>query len=171
MNLRLRLLLLRLTARRRGSLDVWDTARTTFRVLPTDLDALGHMNNGRYLSIMDLARLDLLLRSGAWERVRARGWYAVVAGQTITYRRSLTLGQRFAVESRILGTVDKWSCMEQTFRVGDEVVARAVVRTRFLRDAGGTVSAAEVDELAGPAPDGRRPPAWVEEWTRATRLG
>ncbi|WP_316316330.1 acyl-CoA thioesterase, partial [Clavibacter michiganensis] len=84
-------------------------------MLPHDLDLFGHVNNGRYLTIMDVARLDLLVRSGLWSRIRARGWYPVVAGQTITYRRSLTLGQRFVVESRVLGTYDRWSYVEQTF--------------------------------------------------------
>ncbi len=80
-NLYLRLLLMHLTARRRGRLGIWDTARTAFRVRPHDLDLFGHVNNGRYLTIMDVARLDLLVRSGLWSRIRARGWYPVVAGQ------------------------------------------------------------------------------------------
>ncbi len=45
----------------------------TFRVLPTDLDVLGHMNNGVYLSIMDLGRMDLLQRSGIWSRLFGAG--------------------------------------------------------------------------------------------------
>ncbi|MBD5380392.1 acyl-CoA thioesterase [Clavibacter sepedonicus] len=169
MNLYFRLLLMRLTARRRGRLSIWDTARTAFRVLPNDLDLFGHMNNGRYLTIMDVARLDLLVRSGLWARVRARGWYPVVAGQTVTYRRSLTLGERFVVESRVLGTHDRWSYVEQTFLVGDQVAAHAVVRNRFLQEGGGTVSASELDELVGPAPDDMRMPDWVVGWTSSTR--
>ena len=84
-NLYLRLLLMTLRTRAgRGDrpLSIWDTAATAFRVAPTDLDLLGHMNNGRYLTIMDLARLDLMTRSGFWARLRRRGWYPVVAGQT-----------------------------------------------------------------------------------------
>jgi acyl-CoA thioesterase FadM len=168
-NLYLRLLVMRLTARRRGRLGIWDTARTAFRVLPNDLDLFGHMNNGRYLAIMDVARLDLLVRSGLWARVRARGWYPVVAGQTITYRRSLTLGQRYVVESRVLGMDDRWSYVEQTFLVGDEVAARAVVRNRFLRDSGGTVPATELAELVRPVPGDARMPDWIADWTTSTR--
>ena len=33
-------------------------------VLPNDLDTNLHMNNGRYLTLMDLGRLDLFVRSG-----------------------------------------------------------------------------------------------------------
>ena len=32
------------------------------RVLPNDLDLLWHMNNGRYLSLMDQGRVDLMVR-------------------------------------------------------------------------------------------------------------
>ena len=67
MNLYLRLLLMSLRARAgRGGrpLSIWDTAVTAFRVAPTDLDVLGHMNNGRYASLFDLGRFDLLVRTG-----------------------------------------------------------------------------------------------------------
>ena len=47
-------------ARRGERLDTWDVGRIRLRVLPTDLDVLGHMNNGVYLSIFDLGRFDLL---------------------------------------------------------------------------------------------------------------
>ena len=38
----------------------YDVAYTRFRVLPTDLDILRHMNNGVYLSIFDVGRFDML---------------------------------------------------------------------------------------------------------------
>ena len=34
------------------------SCESRFRVLPHDLDAFGHMNNGRYLQIMDVARTE-----------------------------------------------------------------------------------------------------------------
>ncbi|WP_316310532.1 acyl-CoA thioesterase, partial [Clavibacter michiganensis] len=100
MNLYLRLFLLglrlRLTALRPGRRpSLWDEARPPSRVLPTDLDPLRHVNNGRYLTLMALGRYALLYGSGFWQESARRGWYAVVAAQTITYKRSLTLGERF----------------------------------------------------------------------------
>ena len=41
-----------------------DPSRLMFRVWFHDLDPFRHMNNGRYLTIMDLGRTDLMLRSG-----------------------------------------------------------------------------------------------------------
>lgn len=171
-NLYLRLLLMTLRTRAgRGDrpLSIWDTAATAFRVAPTDLDVLGHMNNGRYLTIMDLARLDLMTRSGFWARLRRRGWYPVVAGQTISYRRSLTLGQRFTVHTRVLGLDERWIYLEQTFAVGADLYAQAAVRARFLRRGGGSVSHGEVLELTGPLPAGREVPGWLLEWSAGSK--
>ena len=62
MNLLVRLVWLLLSHRRRGPISIWDQAVTPMRVLPNDLDLLWHMNNGRYLSLMDQGRVDLMVR-------------------------------------------------------------------------------------------------------------
>ena len=52
----------------RGSkLSFTDVSRSRFRVWPTDLDILNHMNNGKYLSVMDIGRFDLMQRNGVWQ--------------------------------------------------------------------------------------------------------
>ncbi|MFV0287381.1 MAG: acyl-CoA thioesterase [Demequina sp.] len=170
MNLWWRLLLTRLRSRRRGALSLWSTAVTPFRVAPTDLDVLGHMNNGRYLTLMDLGRLDLMVRSGFWEDLERRGWFPVVAGQTITFRKELRLGQRFEIHSRILGLDDRWGYLEQRFCVGDTVHAHALVRTRFLKKSGGTVDHDELEEAVGGFPAHLRVEDWMRDWTRHTRV-
>lgn len=169
MNLWLRLLLLRLQVARRPRVGIWDTVRTPFRVAPTDLDALGHMNNGKFLSIMDLGRLDLMVRSGLWRVFSSRGWYPVVAGQSITYRRSLNPGQRFDLYSRFVGVHDTWVYVDQTFAVGTTVHAHAVVRARFLRKTGGSVGHDELEEAAGESVAGHPVPQWMVDWTAATK--
>lgn len=55
-----------------------ESVTTSFRVVPADLDVLGHMNNARYLALMDLGRYDILQRCGWWKQFQRRGWYAVV---------------------------------------------------------------------------------------------
>lgn len=175
MNLYFRLFLLQLrvrlrpsTGRRRPSL--WDEVRTPFRVTVTDLDPLRHVNNGKYLSMLDLGRLDLMLRSGFWGAIAERGWYPVVSAQTITYKRSLTLGQRFDLVTRVLGLDDRAAYLEQTFVRRGTVVARAVVQARFLRRTGGTVSTAELLDAAGEPERDLTLPEWVHEWAGATRI-
>ena len=68
------LLLYLLRPTRRGILE---ESVVRFRVWPNDLDTNLHMNNGRYLTLMDLGRLDLLLRNGS---VRHRAREQMVSG-------------------------------------------------------------------------------------------
>lgn len=169
MNLFFRLVWVRLAALWRGRVGLWDRVRTPFRVVPTDLDVLFHMNNGKYLSLLDLGRMDLMLRSGFWKQASRRGWYPVVAGQTITYRRSLKLGQRFDLHTQILGMDERWIFLEQHFVVDGQVHAQAVIRARFLKKSGGSVMPDEVAEIAGQMPAGLTVPQWVLDWADATR--
>ena len=115
MNKILRLLRVMLAARRRPPLAPTDVGTVRFRVLPSDLDVQGHMNNGVYLSLMDLGRMDLMVRSGVWRELSTRGYYPVVVSSTITYRRSLDPWQRYEIESRIVGIDDIAGYVEQRF--------------------------------------------------------
>lgn len=161
MNLFIRLLWLRAAGRFRPSSGFLGPIRTPFRVMPTDLDVLRHMNNGVYLSLLDLARMDLLLRARLAGEIARRGWYPVVTAESIGFRRSLTLFQRFEVETRVLGWDDTSFYLHQRFIRHGDVVAGAFVAGRFLRREGGSVPAAEVAALAGAASS---PP--LPEWAR-----
>jgi acyl-CoA thioesterase FadM len=169
-NLYFRLVLLWLRARRRGAVDLWDTVATPFQVLPTDLDVFGHLTNSRYMTLMDIGRTDLLLRSGFWSKMKEQGWYPVVAGQTITYRKSLQPWQRFELRTRVVGFDDRWGYIEQHFCVGTTVYAQAFVRTRFLKRSGGSVEHDELEKLAGGFPASLEVPEWLRQWTAATRI-
>lgn len=142
----------------------YDVARTRFRVLPTDLDIMRHMNNGVYLSIFDIGRFDLLHRNGVWAIFTERGWYPVVASETITFRKSLTLWQRFTVESRILGFDDKSVYVQQRAVVAGEVYAEAFIRGRFLKRSGGVVPVTELIEAVDSAPGENAVPQWLLRW-------
>jgi len=151
-------------------LDHFDVVRTRFVTSPTDLDILRHMNNGVYLSIMDVARFDMLHRTGIWKIFVARGWYPVVVAETISFRKSLTLGQRFTVESRILGFDAKAVYVEQRFvrpdAAGDpEIYAHGFIRGRFLKRTGGVVTVAELLEAVGLAPENVTVPEWLLKWS------
>lgn len=146
-----------------------DTLDAAFRVLPSDLDVLRHMNNGRYLSILDAARMAYHVRTGLWPRLRSAGWHPVVAAQTITYRRSLTLGTRFVVRTTLLGFDAKNAIFEQNFVVGDSVHATALVACRYLDGTGKSVSPSDLRTLdvrwtAADSLDG-----WVTDWTESVR--
>ncbi|MEO6116715.1 MAG: acyl-CoA thioesterase, partial [Pseudolysinimonas sp.] len=120
--------------------------------------------NSVYLGLMDHARLDLLLRSGAWRKIRDAGIYPVVTTQTITYRKSLQWRQKFVLETRMAGYHGKALFVEQRFVVNGELYARAIVKARFLKRTGGTVSIAELNELAGEDLTQLPLEGWIQRW-------
>lgn len=164
MNLFLRLLLLLLTVRFRPRCDIMGPARKRFIVWPPDLDVLWHVNNGVYLSMLDVARVDMILRSGMAPRLRRAGVYPVVAAETIRFRRSLQLFQAFEIETRVIGWDEKAFLIEHRFLRGEELVADAVVRSRFLKRSGGTVTSQVLLELLGRTGPSPELPAWVAAW-------
>ncbi len=104
-----------------------------FHVLPTDLDTSLHMNNGRYLTLMDLGRLDVMVASGLWSAVLRHKWTPIASGILIRFRREMRLGQKFRIESRILCWEDATVVMEQIFvieggRHDGQIAARALFK-------------------------------------------
>jgi YbgC/YbaW family acyl-CoA thioester hydrolase len=149
MNLYLRLLWMAVFVRFRSPVEPLGPCWTRFRVNPADLDLFMHMNNGRYFTIFDLARIDYMVRCGLYRKVRAKGWYPVVVSETITFRKPLKLFQAFDVESRILGWDDKAVLLQHRIVRGGEEITRAVIRARFLKKSGGTVAPGDLADLAG----------------------
>lgn len=171
MNLYFRVLWTRLVSRFRAPCGPLGPIRTPFRVMPTDLDVLRHVNNGVYFSLLDLARADLLTRSGLLPRLTERGWFAVISAESMRFRRSLRLFERFDVETTVVGWDDRAVYIHHRFLRGDDAVAVALVAARFLRREGGAVAPREVLALTdhdGPDHDGV-PAASPElpEWARS----
>jgi acyl-CoA thioesterase FadM len=166
----LRLLWLTLTARFRPRVGVTDIGRLPMRVRPSDIDVLRHMNNGVYFSLMDLGRVDLMMRSAMAPVLRRAGIYPVSVQQTSSFRKSLDLGQRYALETRIAGYDAGTALMEQRFVVDGEVYARGWVRARFLRRSGGGVDMAELRSLLGVTDEPPALPEWFAQWADQTRL-
>ena len=157
-------------SRRGQRLDMTAVSRIGFRVWPTDIDLLMHMNNGRYLSYMDLGRVDLIERTGIQAKLSAHGIYAVVAAQTITYRRSINLFQRFSIESRLLGADERSVFIEQRFVVRGQLHARAIVRGRLIKKGEGPVPMSKISEITGFDWQSLEVPPEILAWSEAFRL-
>lgn len=134
MNLWLRLLWYALSVRFRPRLSLPDgVSRLVFRVWPTDLDTSLHLNNGRYLTLMDIGRLDIMVASGLWRAVLRHGWTPIASAIKIRFRRELVNFQRFRLETRIVAWDRATVIMEQTFVIegGDrhgQVAAHALFK-------------------------------------------
>lgn len=135
MNLILRMLWVWWLSLRRERLPVGRAeSRLTLRTLPNDLDVNFHMNNGRYLTICDLSRVDLFIRTGLVAAMRKHRWAPIITEHTMTYKRSLKLFQKFEVVMQLDRWDDRSFHMTHQFLVGDRVVAEGtsigVIRSR-----------------------------------------
>jgi acyl-CoA thioesterase FadM len=145
-----------LTLRLRRALEPLGTSVLAFRVWPNDLDVNVHMNNGRFLSVMDLGRFDLTFRTGLGRAMLRNRWKPLVGAVTMRYRRSLDPFERYELHTRLLGWDAKWFFLEQRFlKRGGDLAAEGVVRALF-RGRDGNVPVAEVLRqmgYAGPEPE------------------
>lgn len=156
MNLLMRLLWLLLTVRFRSKLGPLDTSVRKFIVWPNDLDLNLHMNNGRFLTIMDLGRFDLTFRTGLGGLLLKGHWRPVVGAAKIRYRRSLAPFHRYELHTRLLAWDEKWLYLEQRFMVRGELCAEAIVKA-ILKGATGTVPPKDIAVRLGLPPESPNP--------------
>ena len=131
MNLYLRLFWLWLAMLGKSSEPRFTVSRLKLRVLPNDLDLFLHVNNGRYLTLMDLGRLHIVMRSGLLKVMRERQWHAAASAVEIRFRRPLKLWQRFELVTEVVDWDEYWILFEQHFESGGKVYARALVKAQF----------------------------------------
>lgn len=147
MNLLLRLALVLIRGRRGLRLNLFDTASLHMRVWPTDLDVLMHMNNGRYLSLMDLGRIDLLVRCGFWAEAKQRGWFPVLGSATVTYRRPLRAFEQYRLDTRLVTWDERWFYLEHSFIRRGKVVTHATVKAMILSSTGPVATTAALGAI------------------------
>src|SRR6476660_7713220 len=129
MNLLLRMLYVLVLSLFRERLPVGRTGSVlALRTLPNDLDLNLHMNNGRYLTICDLNRVDLFIRTGLLKVMLRQKWMPVVAEHTMTYKKPLKVFERFKVSLDVTHWDDKYFYMTHTFTTRDRVVAEGKSR-------------------------------------------
>jgi acyl-CoA thioesterase FadM len=166
-NLILRLLYVLLGSLRRPRLGPADESVIRLVVLPNDLDTNLHLNNGRYLTLMDLGRVDLLVRLGVVREMRRRRWGGVVASSTVRFRRPLNLFQRFDLHTRLLCWDDRWFYMEHRMVRRGETAAVAIVKARFMAADGRRLAPDEVVAATAHAMPSPPMPPGVRDWVQA----
>jgi len=147
MNLIIRLLRIFLHSFFRIPLDFFETSIVFFRVAPTDLDLNLHMTNSRYFSVMDLGRLDLLLRSKGRTLIFKKKWQAVIGASHISFHRALKCFQKFEVHSRIIGWDEKWFYIEQRIFSKGQLMTVAIIKALFISKKGSARTQKVLSEL------------------------
>lgn len=141
----------------------------TFRVWPHDLDAFGHMNNGRYLQIMDVARVRWMARTGVLQAMLRSRWSGVIGGALTRYRYSLRPFQRYRVRTRLVYWDDRWFYFEHTFLdAADRCVAAGLSRTA-LRNHSGWVPTGDAVRQVIPGASAPEAPPYLDAWLELDR--
>jgi acyl-CoA thioesterase FadM len=149
-------------------LGVLDEDRLRMRVWPNDIDLNLHLNNARYLNIMDYARTHLLARTGLLNHIVRSRYKPMLGAVWITYRRSLPVFSAFTLTSRLVCWDERWFYIEQTFTGSDGLAAVGWVKG-ILRDARGNVAPQTVIEGVAPGAVSPPMPESIATWNELTR--
>jgi acyl-CoA thioesterase FadM len=169
MNLYLRLLIIVLKALRAPRVKPGESIELSLCVLPTDLDLNGHMNNARYLSMVDLALMTLFIRSGFGKLCLARGWRPMGGGSIVYFRRGLNLFQRYTLRFTLVAWDEFWNYMRFEFIRAGEVCATGFVKGAAAgRD--GLVRNADIYPVLGHHEPSPPLPEDLQAWIAADRL-
>ncbi len=105
------------------------TAVAEIKVRGYHLDLYGHVNNARYLELLEEARWRLLDDGPAFDRWSNRGLAFNVVNININYRRPATLGQVLLIRTSVEKIGGKSATLSQVVSVkeDDSVVADALV--------------------------------------------
>ncbi|TKB47173.1 acyl-CoA thioesterase [Thalassotalea mangrovi] len=147
MNLYFRFFSMMLTSWFKSAIDIFAPFTTRHIVWPSDLDLLGHINNGRYFTITDNVRVEMMIRAGLWQAIRKEKFYPVIAGETAQFRKPLLPFQRYEIVTRFSGWDDKFLYVEHTFKSKRGVHALLMVKIRIISDSARRISPKEMLDL------------------------
>ena len=125
---------------------VLDDVVTHWKVLPNDLDLYRHMNNGRYPLMMDLARVDFIIRLGMTKKMIQHRWVVPVGSTQLDFKTALAPFAEYRISTQVCYWDDKWFYFRQEFRRDKEpypIVATGYVKALF-KGPNGLVSPDEV---------------------------
>lgn len=104
-------------------------SRLDYRVGLMDCDFNRHLTNSKYPAYMDLGRWDIIVRTGALALCLKKRIAPVVVEMNLTFRRELTFGTPFTVDTRIIATNHRIITFEQYFLVDGQVHFNAEVKS------------------------------------------
>lgn len=137
-----------------------------FTVLPNDLDTNLHMNNGRYLTIMDLGRFALILRTGMAKFVWKEKWQPLIGSSVMSFRKGLKPLTRYTLTTHIRHWDERWFFIEQRFMQKGTLMAVGYVKgCMYNAREKRIMPVAEVMHLLNiPLPQEVDKPEFVENW-------
>lgn len=132
--------------------DLLATTRVHLRAWPNDLDLNLHVNNGRYLALADIGRIDWFVRTGVLKVARTQKAFPVIGDAIAKFRHDLRLFQAFEIHTRLIGWDRKWGFLEHRFVREDRVIGVVGIRGVFKGPGGPVDPVVFLAELAHAAP-------------------
>lgn len=126
----------------------FEESAINMRVWPWDIDMFMELNNGRYLTLMDIGRFELGERMGLFKALKKNQWGLMVGAVSTRYRRRLRPFQKFKLRTKILYFDDRWFYFRQWFVTASGAHASFLVRTAVVSK-GGLVPTSNVVKAMG----------------------
>lgn len=161
-----RLLTSSIKARLAPPLQANDTCETTFYCRPWDLDMFMEVNNGRILTLYDIGRFDLSIRTGLAGVLKRNRWGLTVAGSSVRYRRRVRMFDRVTLRTRVAGMDERWVYVIQSMWVKNQPVSSVLLRTA-VTSRNGTVPSQQILHELGLDNWSAELPEWVKAWADA----
>lgn len=152
--------------RRASPLGVTDMHVSHHLCWPWDLDLWVELNNGRTLTLFDLGRIPLAMRTGLGGTLRREGWAMTVAGNSTRYRRRVRAFDRLEMHSRCIGWDARFIYMEQSMWRAGDCTSHVLIRSA-VTSAAGIVPPAQLLQAMGRADPSPPLPDWVRAWIAA----
>ena len=146
------------------SFDTEFTDSVNLIVLPQDIDPFMELNNGRYVTLLDLGRFSLGSKVNMASFLKKNNWSLTIVGTYNEYRYRLRLFQRFILKTKIIGYDEKWFYFFQKAERKGKSHMASVVKFAYTSKEG-LVLPKEVITAMGMKYDPTGLPSWIKELT------
>lgn len=154
-------------ARRAAPLPLTGTHVSHHWITPFDIDPWMELNNGRTLTLFDLGRVGMGIRIGLPQVMKRNGWGLTVAGNTVRYRKRVTVGTKLVMHTRCIGSDDRFLYVEQSMWRGGDCTSHMLLRSAVVENRRMIPPARLLDALDAPRPE---LPTWVRAWSDADAM-
>ena len=141
---------------------LYEESTINLRVLPQDIDPFMELNNGRYVTLLDLGRFGYGANVKISKFLKANQWSLTIVGTYNEYRFRLRLFQKFILKTKIFGYDEKWFYFFQKAERNNKTHMASVVKFAFTSK-NGIVLPKEVIKAMGEDYDPNKLPNWITE--------
>lgn len=111
-------------------------AKLNMRVHINDLDLNMHVNNGRYLTMMDLGRLHLMAKTGLLKPMFKHKWMPVLGSAKVHFIKPLNIFNKFTMTTQVIYWDEKWIYLEQKIYKKNVLCVTALFKALFTSKRG-----------------------------------